>query len=525
MKSLSTEELKALKRKLIKLNKVECERDLFEFGKRFFPDYMKAPSADFHKELTSMYQDAILNNSNKMMDLAAPRGNAKSVWSSLILPIWSILYKHKTFVILISDSSDQADTFLGNIKQELEENPLIIEAFGEMKGEPWHQSKIVLANGGQMQSLGVGKKLRGARRRQDRPDLVILDDVENDENVESLDQRNKWKRWFNRAVLNAGDSKTNYIVVGTILHHDSLLSDLQINPAFKSKKFKAIIEFNHSPKWSEWERIFINLDNPNNLTDARAFYEDNEEEMTKGVKVLWQAKEDYYDLMVARLTMGKASFNSEKQNEPINTDDCLFDINPDDPKHWFDYDDINMTEVVVRGACDPSMGKNMDRGDYSALLTGAKHKKSGYIYILDADIERRHPDKIIDDMTSKTAMYTYNLYGVEDVAFQEYFKDAAVRKVRELGLDRRLPIVGIANTQTKKSVRIQSLQPLIANGTIKFHKSQKRLLEQLRFYPKVAHDDGCDALEMLVRMFKTSGDKMRIPDKKNIKRRGLSRTF
>ena len=51
---------------------------------------------------------------------------------------------------------------------------------------------------------------------------------------------------------------------------------------------------------------------------------------------------------------------------------------------------------------------------------------------------------------------------------------------------------------TDKVGRIKSLQPLIASGRIRFSKKHRLLLEQLRQFPKAAHDDGPDALEMAV---------------------------
>ena len=42
----------------------------------------------------------------------------------------------------------------------------------------------------------------------------------------------------------------------------------------------------------------------------------------------------------------------------------------------------------------------------------------------------------------------------------------------------------------------------IARGTIRFSPRHKALLDQLRYFPKVAHDDGADALEMAVELAK-----------------------
>ncbi len=508
----------------------ECEFDLFEFGRFFMGAFFKVESSDFHKELTLDYQNAILHGDQKKLCRLAPRGNAKSVWTTLILPLWCILYGHRKFIVIISDSSEQADGFLTDIREQLENNQLIFECFGSQTGPVWQHTKLVTITGAQISSLGVGKKIRGKRKGENRPDLVICDDVENDENVASREQRKKLKSWYLKAVLKAGDRSTVFIVVGTAMHHDSLLAVLQKNSGFESKVYKSVIEFSSSPRWGEWERIYINRENKDRKKLARVYYQDYEGEMLKGTKVLWPEWESYYDLMEMRLTDGEASFSSEKQNNPINEDDCIFSLKEEEPRHWFDFDDLNalmtLRKFMIRGAIDPSMGKNMDRGDYSAIITGGKDPSTGYVYILDADIKRRHPDVIIEDTINKTNSYVYNLMGVEEVAFQEFFKDSFIKEVAARDLELSLPIVGVPNSGTKKSVRIQRLQPMIANGTIKFHKSQKLLIEQLQFYPKIDHDDGPDALEMLMRLFKGSENKLVLPTKeRKRRRRGLDTEF
>ncbi|MCX5656718.1 MAG: phage terminase large subunit [Candidatus Omnitrophica bacterium] len=59
------------------------------------------------------------------------------------------------------------------------------------------------------------------------------------------------------------------------------------------------------------------------------------------------------------------------------------------------------------------------------------------------------------------------------------------------------PVVGIVNTGNKEK-RIHSLEPLVNKGTIQFMTSQKILLDQFMYFPNGEHDDGLDALEMIV---------------------------
>lgn len=261
--------------------------------------------------------------------------------------------------------------------------------------------------------------------------------------------------------------------------------------------YKAVISFsNEEDLWKEWEEIYTDLSNENHEADAREFFERHREKMLEGTEVLWEEKLSYYDLMVMRLTEGEASFNSEEQNEPINPEDCIF--NPE----WFEFYneaeiDFKNRDFLFFGFVDPSLGKTK-HSDFSAIITLAKHKVSGYMYVMDADIERRHPDKIIGDILEKEKMLRrdygrgYKKFGAETVQFQWFLKEELAKASAKAGL--YLPIEEVPQT-SDKTMRIQTMQPDVKNHYIKFNKRHKRLLEQMEHFPMGAHDDGVDALE------------------------------
>lgn len=261
--------------------------------------------------------------------------------------------------------------------------------------------------------------------------------------------------------------------------------------------YKAVISFSTADNlWKTWEDIFCDLDNPNRERDARAYFAANEAEMLAGAKVLWPEKLSYYDLMVMRIAEGDAAFNSEMQNEPVSPEDCLF------MTEWFDY--YNEAELSFRdrvfqffGFVDPSLGKSK-KSDYSAIITLAKHKISGYMYVIDADIERRHPDRIIADILEKERWLRasfgrgYKKFGAETNQFQWFLKEELAKASAKAGL--YLPIIEVQQS-TDKMLRIQTLQPDIKNKYIKFNPRHKLLLKQLEHFPMADHDDGPDALE------------------------------
>lgn len=486
--------------------------DLEFFGRAYFPHYFSKPSPEFHRELDDIWQQGVLKGRcpttpSKKKEIsrlqgtrrvvAAPRGHAKSTNLTFKGTMHAVVYEYKHYPIIISDSSEQAEGFLDNLRVEFEENEALREDFGDPTGKVWRSNVLVTSTNIKIEAIGSGKKIRGRKHRNWRPDLLVLDDIENDENVRTPEQRDKLDNWFKKAVSKAGDDYTDIIYIGTMLHYDSLLAKTLRNPGYKAIKYKAVISFSKEEDlWKKWEEIFTDLSNENHEEDAKAFFESNREKMLEGTQVLWEEKLSYYDLMVMRVTEGEASFNSEEQNEPINPDDCIF--NPE----WFEYYneaeiDFKNRDFLFFGFVDPSLGKTK-HSDFSAIITIAKHKVTGYMYVMDADIERRHPDRIIEDVLEKERWLRkdfgrgYKKFGAETVQFQWFLKEELAKASAKVGL--YLPIEEVPQT-SDKTMRIQTMQPDVKNHYIKFNKRHKRLMEQMEHFPMGAHDDGPDALE------------------------------
>jgi predicted phage terminase large subunit-like protein len=492
--------------------------DLEYFGRAYLPHYFVRESPEFHGELDNIWSDGVMKGKDpyaqaKEIDKApgcrraieAPRGHAKSTTFTFKDAIHAATYGYKHYTIILSDSSDQAEGFLTDIKTEYEENAAIREDFGDLQGKVWKASVILLSNGGKIEALGAGKKIRGRRHKQWRPDLILCDDLENDENVNTPDQRKKLRNWFYKAVSKAGDTYTDIVYIGTLLHFDALLANVANNPQYKTVKYRGVISFaSNTVLWDAWERIYTDLSNDNRQEDAKDFFEANREEMLEGTKVLWEAKLSYYDLMIIKISEGEASFNSEIQNDPIDPESCAFQ------EEWFDYyDDDGKTvpdfsdpKFIFIGANDPSLGKNK-KSDTSSIIILAKDTRTGYLYVLIASVEKRKPDVIINDAieTSKRLRTDYKKplykFGVETVQFQFYFKEVMVQKSVEAG--EYLPIEEINSVQNKDA-RIQSLQPFVKNGYIKFSKKHKTLLKQMQEYPMGKNDDAPDGLQMAVKL-------------------------
>ncbi len=470
------------------------EVDLQYFGRAYFPHYLTAASPAFHSEVLGDLQAMVEHGGAGREAVAAPRGHAKSTIVDLVFAAWCIVYAKKHYLLLVSDSLDQAKGQLANLKTELEDNEALRADFGDLVGEVWSETVIVTTTGIKAEAVGAKMKLRGRRHGPWRPDLVIVDDLENDENVATPDQRKKLAGWFFKALSKVGARYTDIVVIGTILDFDSLLAGLLKNPGYRARKYQAVIRWSPAVDlWTEWERLFTDLtvDKDEREAQARAFFETHRDEMLAGTQVLWDANLDYYALMVISVVEGPAAFDSEYQNEPFDPEEAFF------REEWLEQHQWRSGEItpedcdVIVGFLDPSLGRSRT-SDYSAIITLGRHAKTGRKHVLDADIERRAPDKIIVDLFDKARRYRYTAFGIESVQFQAYFASVIAAKSAEAGI--YLPVEEV-NQVKDKVLRIQTLQPELKNGYISLHQSQTLLWRQLKFFPRDSHDDGPDGLE------------------------------
>jgi predicted phage terminase large subunit-like protein len=480
-----------------------CERaarareDFEFFARTYFPHYVQSAPSVFHAWMFANFP-RLVGGTGRKTAIAAPRGEAKSTLVTQIGVLWCIVGERKHFVPIIMDAFEQAASMLEAIKAELEVNPRLRMDFPKAcgVGRVWNAGVIVTANERKVQAFGSGKRMRGLRHGPHRPDLVICDDIENDENVRSPEQRDKLMAWLTKTVLSLGpaDDSLDVVVLGTLLMADSVLARLLQNSLWERRKFCALIRWPHRMDlWQEWEEVLRN----DGEKPAAAFYARRRKAMDAGAEVYWPDQRPLYVLMVKRARDGHRAFDSEMQNDPVSSEDNPFAA-PDKIKFWV----APCRDWVFLGACDPSLGKLNRSRDPSALLVGGFDRRHGVLDVVEASIARRVPDKIIQDVIRLQEKWDCVVWGIEAVQFQEFLRTELVKRSAARGIPvPARPIVPHAD----KPLRIESLEPHVANGLIRLHAAQTVLLHQLRHWPDADHDDGPDALHMLWMLAMTWG--------------------
>jgi predicted phage terminase large subunit-like protein len=455
------------------------------FAETYFPHYLTMDPSLLHEHLYADLPDMVLQKDGQKRLVIAPRSSAKSTHVSLIFPLWCIVRGLKHYIVLIMDAFEQAAVMLEALKAELEANPRLRFDFPDLVGQglTWREGDIVTRNNIKVECFGTGKKIRGRRHGPYRPDLAILDDIENDENVANPKQRDKLANWIAKAVLKLGppDGSMDVIYAGTVLHFDAVIVRYAKKSNWKVTEFRAIVDWpDRMDLWERWEEVYLN----EGEKDADHFYQENKGDMDHGAVLNWPANHTIEFLMKERAGEHN-SFESEYQNKPISDDNPFQNLT-----YWV----MKKRDWLYFGGIDPSLGKNNKNRDPSAIIIGGYDKEEDIFDVVEASIRRRLPDIIIDNAIAMQRQYNCQLWYVEAVQFQELLRTDLMKAAAKAGLAMPcIPIIPI----TDKNLRIERLQPPVNAGLIRFNIGQKILIDQLQQWPDADHDDGPDCLEML----------------------------
>ncbi|HEX4415167.1 MAG TPA: hypothetical protein VH107_16155 [Lacipirellulaceae bacterium] len=469
------------------------------WGRSFLAAHFAKSPSRMHEWLGAEL-DALRTVRGSKVNVIGPRGSAKSTIATLCYVLRAAAEGWERYIWIVSDTKEQAQTHLDNVKSELVGNQLLRKHYPNAvgHGRRWRATSIELANGVVIESYGTGQRIRGRRRSADRPTLIICDDLQNDSHISSASQREASLQWFQGTLLNAGTKTTNIVNLATALHREALALQLHRTAGWTSRSFPAIETWpTNRTLWSEWESIYCNVDNPDAKTAARAFYDERRAAMDAGASVLWPAVEDLYTLMQMRVEIGETAFEREKQSAPVNPEICEWPEAYFENNIWFDRwpDDLTIRTVAL----DPSKGRDAGRGDYSAYILLAIDSR-GVIYV-DADIARRPTPQMVADGVALCVQFRPHAFGVEANQFQELLCNEFASEFARQQINSIVPAA--IHNHTSKLVRIRRLGPYLSQRRLKFlanSPSTQLLVDQLRDFPAGAHDDGPDALEMALRL-------------------------
>jgi len=438
--------------------------DPFFFFTTYLPHYFSEPFAPFHFDLVEL-MDKRPGPGEILVPVvvAAPREFAKTTIAAFGYVLHQIAHGLRRFIIIGSDTEDLASDLTGYLYLEMLYNERLRADFGELVREFWAVDDFVTTNDVRLKARGRGQRLRGLKHKQWRPDLVVLDDLENDQAVKSPARVKDLLDWIRSAVYPAIDAGGSLFWIGTILARRSALAT-----ALKGEE----------EPWQHWER-----------RTYRALQEDGTS--------LWPARHPVEKLLQQKKLMGSLAFNREKQNDPRDEQGMF----QEEWLHYYHPSEVAGKPLLTVGYYDPSLETGA-ASDYKAILTVGLDWQEMIYYVLDAFIKRVSLEQAMSAAYRRHEDFGYLLFGVEDNLFQRLL----LKEFEREGVERHkfLPVRGVTSLVAKQT-RIGSLSPLVEKGRLRFCRhqgDQDLLIEQLLYFPSsTVHDDGPDALAGALKLF------------------------
>lgn len=387
----------------------------------------------------------------KRIALASPRGFTKSTTCSIFLPLKRALCRQSKDILIVSNSEALAIEHMRKIKTNLEENERIVGVFGPQESKKWTETHLILRNGSNIRGCGWGAQIRGFR-----PDLIIMDDIESDETVDSEDLRNKLREWILKAAINSLTPNGNIIWVGTLIKRVGLLYD-----------------FIHNPPES-WNPIFLDC------------YHDHVE--GEGHE-LWPQMWPHSRLQQRRSEIGSWAFASEFRNDPRPSSGNRF--NPALMKPY-DHFDGTFGEYV---AIDPSFSDSPS-ACYGVIIN-VLHDSRDNTYIDRYFKQKTTSGELIryfKKMFKERKQYIRKV-GIEANGPQKGFYDRLVEECNLEGLYPPVEILAGRTQSRSKDDRITyGIQPRLEAGKLFYKTYMTDLVDDLGGFPEIKYKDLLDAL-------------------------------
>jgi hypothetical protein len=195
---------------------LEAEPELW--FKYYFPSFAYAEPAAFHKAATVR----VIKNAEWWENRNWSRELAKST-RTMMEVLYLIITGKKKYVLLISNSYDNAERLLMPYRGQLEANQRIIHDYGmqELPGK-WEAGEFTTRKGVAFRALGAGQSPRGTRNEEARPDVLLFDDIDTDEDVRNPDLVKKKWEWIEKAAIGTRSISTPTLIIfcGNIIAKD-----------------------------------------------------------------------------------------------------------------------------------------------------------------------------------------------------------------------------------------------------------------------------------------------------------------
>ena len=443
----------------IKVRVAAVTKSFYLFFHFYFAHYVTFPTAEVQKQIFRLVE----KSDKEDLFLVAFRGSGKSTIMTTVYPIWAILgEQQKKFIVIICQTRNQVRQQMANLKAELENNELLKNDLGpfEEESDEWGlYSMVFKKSDARILGASTEQAIRGIRHRQWRPDLIILDDVEDINSTKTQDSRDRLEQWFRGDIVPLGDKHTRIVVVGNLLHEDSLM--MRIRRHVESGRDGIF-------------RMIPLLDENGNIA--------------------WPGKYPTQEAIEnERGRHGHITFEREFNLKIIPAEDQVV------PFEWIKtYDvlprDRQPTKIII--SVDLAIS-DKTTADHTAITTGIiyGYGKNADVYFLPHPVDEKLDFPTTIERIKRIYQEAKELHSLVEVVVEDVGYQRAVVQTLER---ENLPVKGLKVTDDKRA-RLTTVSGLIKNGQVLFPaKGGEVQIQQITRFGVERYDDLVDATTMVL---------------------------
>jgi hypothetical protein len=448
-----------------------------------------------HKEIYSDLLNAALHGENKMDRLhciAAPREHSKSTIICFVFVLYCILFQKKKYIVIITESYDKATQYIRSIKKALASKP-VQYYFGNIstatldKGDAkkWTEGHILTSTGVTILALGAGKSARGLVE-DTRPDLIIADDIESENNTKTEESRSATWKWWTAQVVPACDMINGQaIYIGTMVHFDCTLAKLMEQDNGYRKRFYQVYT-DHTGTATIWPEKFP-------LALVKRIEAQYRNDPTQGVALFYM---EYLNI----------ANNPEEKQFTINKKDFLY-IKNKAGQFIYDKKEEKHYNVLTYIGVDPASSIKKT-AKHTGIVVGAMdfHERLWILESLEVRVpivndEELHRTGAIETVcelidTWRPEIVGWEVDGVGRPIYQ-LLKTVLAETDPKTGLvkrDVRLRGIDAPKDEGKVDKIRNNIEPMAHRGKLIIQETDKLLATALEQFPKTRHMDVLDAL-------------------------------
>ncbi len=445
------------------------EKNYTDWFAYYFPQYAKYPSAPFHKKLANL----IIKNKNIRLLAEMFRSAAKSTHIDMGIPLYLYLVMGElNFMLLIGETEPKAKHLISGIQAQLAFNNRIINDYGERMGSgDWSGGDFSTSDGKRFMSLGFGQNPRGAREQAERPDYIVVDDVDSKKHVNNDRLMRESVDFITEDVWGCFDAESDgrerFVFANNNFHKNSITNRL---------------------------KLYFNEVSKNNDSDtAYKVLTVNAVNNTHDFKPSWEAKTNSKYWKDKFTSMPYRSFMREYMNTHI-ADGAIFkhqDLQFTKPLNLAKYDSLCFYGDLSYKA----------NADYKAMILIGKIGKHYHVLLTYLQQKSRTDCAAwLYDVYKEHGLHRYNIrYEIEGLFAMDEFVSDFDTEAQQRGVA-SIPVIASKRTKGDKYDRVESLTGYWERGWWFFSekdkgKDQQTLIDQFMAFEKgsKAHDDGPDA--------------------------------